>query len=190
MKIPQLPSFVWVILIPIFFIVLIVGIILTFTALATVEGFASIAILIVTILILRGASIVDFKDAKPPKDSAFALAAGICFFALMGIAIDQPGNVIYNKPIEILFCPAGTYLYRGTDISHPLPGRTDITQDFRCINETETVAYVGIGEVIVTRFFEYVLIGYALVYLNRLITILLLKNKKTDKTQSKVIEKY
>ena len=91
------------------------------------------------------------------------IAIGIVFFALMGMAIDQTGNFIYNKPIEIFYCSQDEYLNRGVDVTNPLPGRTDITQEFVCINKISgQKRYVDMGSVILVRFTEYIIIGYAL----------------------------
>ncbi|MCD4685020.1 MAG: hypothetical protein K8S97_03685, partial [Anaerolineae bacterium] len=112
-------------------------------------------------------------EAAPAASSGqgLATALGITFFALMGMAIDQPGNVIYNQPIEWLFCPSGSELQRGVNITNPLPGRTDIKQDFSCVDtvngQREIVGRPGMLEVIATRFVEYVLLGYALMALSR-----------------------
>lgn len=168
----KLPSIVWVFLIPLGIAAFIGTIIFGFYLLAEVEGVASIIMLVAGFLTLRAASTVSIPEIKDKakQSSSFALAAGISFFALMGMAIDQPGNVIYNKPMEIFFCPAETHLFRNVSVSHPLPGRTDITQGFYCVDETDEIVYeMDMFQVIVVRFVEYVFIGYALIGINKLL---------------------
>ncbi|HEX3051588.1 MAG TPA: hypothetical protein VHP83_13085, partial [Aggregatilineaceae bacterium] len=88
--------------------------------------------------------------------------------ALMGMAIDQTGNVVYNQPLEWFFCPSGTQLERGVVVTNPVPGQTNISQDFSCVKSGEVAREIGIGEIILVRLGEYILIGYALLWLNRL----------------------
>lgn len=158
----NLPSFVWIILIVVGIIALIGGIITIFWAVATIEGIASIVILIAGIIAIWTANSFPSKPDLQ-KSSNFMVAVGIVFFALMGMAIDQTGNFIYNKPIEIFYCSQDEYLNRGVDVTNPLPGRTDITQEFVCINKTtQAKRYVDMGSIILVRFVEYIIIGYAL----------------------------
>ncbi|MEP7103325.1 MAG: hypothetical protein ABI721_01275 [Candidatus Dojkabacteria bacterium] len=164
----NLPSIAWVILLPLGIFALIGGIIFLFFIISSVEGAASVIILIAGIFVIRGSDSINVKGVKE-KSSGFMVGVGIVFFALMGMAIDQPGNFIYNKPIEVLFCPAGTYLSRDQIVSHPLPERTDITQDFDCVDSTGNAATsIDMWNVILVRFVEYVIIGYILIGLNKL----------------------
>jgi hypothetical protein len=172
----KLPSIVWVILLPLGLIAFIGSIILIFNLVATVEGVASIIFLIIGFLTIGGASATTkFSGISEGKASGagFAVAVGIVFFAIMGMAIDQPGNYIYNKPVEWVYCQNGTSLSRGVDVTHPLPGRTDITQDFSCKDTNGVNKYeINMFGLLGIRFVEYVLIGYGLIGLHRLINIL------------------
>lgn len=160
----QIPSIVYVILIPLGIAAFIGTIVLFFTAIASIEGFASIIMLIAG----YGAFRIMRPDATiPGQSSSFFLAAGIVFFALMGLAIDQPGNLLYNKPLEY-FCPTGTSLNRSVNVLHPLPGRSDMIQHFQCFDATGNVAgQISLMHIIPVRFTEYVLIGYGLYFLSR-----------------------
>lgn len=165
----SLPSIAWVIIIPIM-IALFLGLIIgTFWALASVEGFASVLVLGVAVLIAywsRG-------GASEPQASSFMLAIGISFFALMGATIDQPGNPIYNLPIEVIYCKDGSFLNRGVLVSHPLPERTDIVQNFQCVTEDGAVTYdISPFQVLLVRFVEYIVIGYGLVAVGRLVRLM------------------
>ena len=81
----------------------------------------------------------------------------------MGVAIDQPGNVVYNKPIEMIFCPQNSGLDRGVYVRHPLPERTDWVQMFDCVNDSGEVVYsINTFQIIGVRFVEYIIIAYLL----------------------------
>lgn len=165
----QLPSPVLVFLIIGGIIAFIGSIIALFWALATIEGVASVIMLLAawgTIRALSGP--INVKSAQPGKSANVLVALGIAFFALMGVAVDQTGNYFYNKPLEWLFCPAAATLHRGVNVTNPLPGRTDVTQDFACVSKGQEVESIGIVEVIGARFGEYVLLGYALIGISRL----------------------
>jgi hypothetical protein len=179
----NLPSIVYVFLIPLGIIALIGGIITLFFALATVEGVASAVLLIAGFVAVRAGSSIKFETKKQPAakqmGTGWARAMGICFFALMGLAIDQPGNIIYNKPIELLYCPAQTQLVRGSQVSHPLPGRTDINQEFTCVDPSGTATgEIDMFSVILVRFVEYVFIGYGLIGVSTLLDVLSARGKR------------
>lgn len=161
----KIPSIAWVIIIPAVIaggLAIIIG---TFFGLATIEGFASMLLLVAGFFCFRGLS----SDNGSPIDP-FTLAISIVFFALMGMSIDQPGNFLYNKPLEMAFCPPQTVLLRGVDTYHLLPGRTDIVQNFVCYDLSgEQKKELGMFEIIIGRFAEYVLIGYILYFLNKFI---------------------
>lgn len=159
----NLPSWAWIILIVFGIGALIGGIILFFVGLSTVEGFGSGIILLIAIAVILAArpQYLENPEVKGKVDN-FMIGMGIFFFALMATVIDQTGNPLYNKPLEILYCPVETRLNRSSDISHPLPGRTDITQDFRCIDSSgNTKQFINPLQVIMIRFVEYVLFIYA-----------------------------
>jgi hypothetical protein len=118
--------------------------------------------LAVFVSVVWGTSGSGYETNSKETGAGFITALGICFFALMGMAIDQPGNYLYNKPLEWLFCPANSTLSRGIDVSHPLPGRTDITQDFNCVSSDQKITKrIGPLEIMGVRFVEYVVIAYA-----------------------------
>ena len=164
----RLPSFAWIILFILGIAALIGGIILLFYALSNIEGFASVLMIVIAWLVIRFMS-SDDTGSDSSTGQRLALAGAITFFALMGMAIDQPGNYVYNRPIQWFLCPSGTELHRGVDVSHPVPGRTDITQDFTCVDPRENVVVdsPAMGGVIAIRFIEYVLLAYLLIALNR-----------------------
>ena len=159
----KIPSFAWVILLPLGLAIVIGSIIAAFFGVAMIEGLASMIFLVIGYFCFRGLS----SPTAEPINS-FILAISIVFFALMGMSVDQPGNFIYNKPLEMFFCPPQTTLYRGVDTYNPLPGRTDIVQNFACYDADKNLQKeLGMFEVIGIRFGEYVLIGYLLFYFNK-----------------------
>jgi hypothetical protein len=153
------PSLVWVFFFPMLFLGLIGGSILLFWALANLAGFASLIFVVTGWFLARG-----LHSNHSPTERLPSLMVGgmICFYALMGMAIDQPGNYLFNKPIEYLLCPQNTTLSRGVNISHPLPERTDITQDFRCEDSSSgaTISRPDLLTIIGIRFVEYVVLIY------------------------------
>jgi hypothetical protein len=166
----SLPSFVWIIIFIVGIVALIGGFIGGFVLLSTVEGVGSVVILVVAWVLMRATSTdkLEQPPAKTPIDN-FMLAFAIFFFAMMGVAIDQTGNYLYNRPLQWFFCPAGTELVRDVDVTNPRAGETRISQDFACRNERgRIVAEIGMFPVIGVRFVEYVLIGYVLVFVNRI----------------------
>ena len=157
-KIPQLPSIVWVFIFVGGIVLLIGGIITVMTLLFTVEGIASLIFLGIGLTYVFAP-----KDLSGMKADPIARAIGVGFFALMGMAIDQTGNFIYNYPLRY-FCPEGTVLNRSVDVTHPLPGRTDMTQDYSCFDSNgKFVARVGMGPLIGVRFVEYLILAYVLI---------------------------
>lgn len=163
----KMPSIVWVIVIPLILFGFIAAMIGGFWAMATVEGVASV------LLLLAAITVIGFGnqfEAKSGKTNTIIRAVGITFFAIMGMSVDQTGNFLYNQPIGWVVCPAQTSLERHVDISNPLPGTTYIMQDYRCVNaDGDKVKEIDMPQIIIGRFFEYVLLGYALIYLNKLI---------------------
>ena len=166
----RLPSFIWILIFIGGIVAVIGGMIGLFYLLSRVEGFASLLLLVIAWIALRAGSSDQPKHAEP--GSGFVTAIGITFFALMGLAIDQTGNPIYNQPMEWLFCPSGTQLERGVNVTHPTPGRTNVSQDFTCVTEEgrREVKSLRFLEVVGVRLIEYVLIGYGLLGLSRLYT--------------------
>lgn len=137
------------------FIALPIGFIL---AASYIEGFMSV------LLVLGG-----FFLLRPVRAESNLLAAGaLAFYALMGMALDQTGNVLFNKPIELAFCPSGSSLVRNVDVSHPLPGRTDFRQEFTCFEGTTPRKELHVGHILGMRFGEYLLLGYVFILGHRL----------------------
>lgn len=146
------PSWVWVFLFPLGIIAFVASIITLFYLLANVEGFASIIFIVVGF---------GLGSALATKMPGIVAGGAICFYALMGMAVDQPGNYFFNKPIEWFGCPPQTTLNRTVDVTHPLPGRTDMTQNFQCFDSQGKLAgRASMTKVIGIRFLEYVAIAY------------------------------
>lgn len=158
----KLPSIAWVILIPLMIAAFIGAIMGGFWLIASVEGVASVLLLVIAFFVIRAGG--------NEKTDSFTVAIGIAFFALMGMSVDQPGNFIYNKPIEMIVCQAGSHFNRNIEVSNPLPGTTYIIQNFDCYDDSGAkTSQTSMWAIIIGRFIEYVLIGYALIYLNKAI---------------------
>ena len=159
----DLPSFVWLLIIvggiAAFIGTIVGGIVLV----STVEGVASIGFLLIGFLAAR------VWSGERPQSPPAVRAIGLIFFALMGMSVDQPGNVLYNLPIGMLSCPAGSSLNRSTNVSHPRAGRTVLRQDFTCVDPTgQQVGRVPVPHIIGVRFLEYIALGYLLIGLKYL----------------------
>lgn len=171
----NLPSIVWILIFILGIAAFIGGILGLFYLLSHIEGVASIIMLVVAWGVIRlGSSVTSDTDSSPSTGRSLITAACITFFALMGVAIDQTGNLIYNKPLEWFFCPSGAQLKRGVVVTNPVPGQTNVSQDFSCVTpgEVPSVSRIGVFKIIAVRFGEYILIGYALIGLNRLYSYL------------------
>lgn len=157
----RLPSWVWILIIA-GGVILAMGLIIgSFYAIATVEGVATLVLLLAGAV---GFGVMPLR--KPENPGPVFRAIGLCFFALMGASVDQTGNYLFNKPVEVCFCDNGTHLSRASDVSNPLPGSTYIQQDFTCYDENAVpVKNINIFAVLGIRFFEYVIIGYLLLAL-------------------------
>jgi hypothetical protein len=149
---------------------LIVGLFEGFTQ---IEGFGSIVMLVAGWGALR--LLAYAQDYKIPRtrDSIrnMGIGFGILLFAFIGFAVDQPGNRIYNFPIQWLFCPADTQLQHGVDVQNPRPGSTVVTQEFMCVDSDGQVQQrVSFLNATLVRFVEYILIGYLLLWLSQFYT--------------------
>jgi hypothetical protein len=166
----RLPSIVWIPIIVLGIAALVGGGIGLFYLLFNVEGAASVIMIVIAWVVLRAGARVNVSTPDSPAAQLPGWVTALCilFFAVMGLVIDQTGNVLYNKPVEWLFCPAGTTLQRGVDVSHPLPGETVVNQTFSCVEGQQVVRGIGDFEPIAVRFVEYILIGYILLGLSRL----------------------
>jgi hypothetical protein len=152
----RLPSWAWI-FIGLAAIALLLGFIIGgFWALANVEGIASL------IFLVAGVVCFGVFSGRPATWPPLLRAIGIGFFALMGATVDQTGNVVYNKPVEICLCPPGTKLERTTVTSHPYAGRTDMTQDFTCVKNMEAIKALNPFAIMGIRFLEYMMLAYIL----------------------------
>lgn len=166
MPLPKLPSIVWIIILALGLIALIGGIIGSFWALATIEGVASLALLLIAWFIIRSGA-----GDKNLKLDPLVTAIAILFFALMGMSVDQSGNWLYNKPMELIFCSANQHLTHQTSYSNPLPGTTYITDEFHCTdNQTgKHLRTINTLERLVFRFVEYLALGYLLIFISKIL---------------------
>jgi hypothetical protein len=159
----KIPSILWIPII-IGAIALFIGALwMIFYGFGFVEGFGSLIMLALGWFGFRvGNNSDDLKMGK------FGVALGITFFAGMGIALDQTGNFIYNQPIEWIYCPENTQLFRETIQRGVRGGGVSIKQNFACLNSTgEVIRQIGMFEHLAVRFVEYVFIGYILLGLSR-----------------------
>jgi hypothetical protein len=163
----KIPSFVWILVI-VAAVALFIGAILGgFYVLTHIEGVGSI------ILLVCGWAVFRFGNNAPEiKSSSIGIAVVISFFAMMGMALDQTGNYVYNKPLEWIFCPPETELTREAITRGARGGGVTVNQNFTCAAENggEVLRKISSWEVIIFRFFQYVLLGYILLGLSRLYT--------------------
>ena len=124
---------------------------------ATIEGLASVLLLITGILAFR---IFSRKPVASIKKLVQESLVGLLIFASIGVCFDQTGNFIYNKPLEYVLCPPDTRVQRVAVVSNPLPDSTYIIQDYACYgSDGKAVSGISLVAVIVVRFIEYVLLG-------------------------------
>lgn len=169
----KIPSFLWLPMIVGAAALLIGGSLAIFYAAGYVEGFASVILLILGWWGFRiGNNSDDFVVG------GLGTALGIAFFALMGMTLDQPGNFLYNQPMEWLFCPENSELARAT-IQRGSYNGVSLSQNFACIDRTGGAARAIAGyEHFGFRFVQYVLIGYVLLALSRIHSRLRKKDAK------------
>jgi hypothetical protein len=161
----RIPSWAWILIFVAGIAGIIFAIIGSFIAISTIEGVASLVLLIAGLI---GFGIIPLR--KPEQTAAIGRAVGLSFFALMGATIDQTGNYFYNKPIELCMCANETTLDRDENISNPLPGTTYIEQDFTCYDKMgNPVKQLNIFAILGIRFLEYVILGYLLIGLRNVI---------------------
>lgn len=99
----------------------------------------------------------------------YGVAIGIIVFATMGTALDQTGNCLYNLPMEYIFCPEGSSLWRETAQKALNSGGVQLRQQFTCMTkEGNLLRTVSLIEYSLFRFAEYVIIGYLLLGVSRL----------------------
>ena len=185
--IEKVPSFVWILVIVTAIALFIGAMIGGFYAITHIEWVGTILMLLCGWGCLRfGANSPEIKS-----DSALGkvgLAILITFFAMMGVALDQTGNFIYNKPLEWIFCPADSELTRDVVRRAARGGGVSVEQKFTCVAENggQVRRTIGMWETLLFRFFEYVVLGYALLGLSRLYSrIRGLPKKKGTRVKSK-----
>jgi hypothetical protein len=167
-RLMNLPSIAWVILFPLGIIAFIGSIILFIVGISSIEGFATVIFLVIGWFMAMGI-VAAGQEFKGPG-SGLMMGGIICFYALMGMALDQPGNFLFNKPIG-WFCPSGSSMNRDVSVLHPLPGRTDLIQRFMCVDikTGKNVEEVGMFKLIGVRFVEYVVVAYGFMALHTLL---------------------
>ncbi len=158
----RVSSWLWAIII-LAAIVLAVGIPIALVyGLSHIEGLASVIFLVIGWFVFG-------IFAKGYVKSTLALGSVVGFFALMGMAIDQAGNYLFNLPIG-MNCPEGSTFARSVVALHPYPGRTVFEQAFRC--------YDGAGKAVKTfadpvvfgvRFAEYFALAYMILGMRKLL---------------------
>ncbi|HOW82058.1 MAG TPA: hypothetical protein PK573_05815 [Spirochaetota bacterium] len=151
----RMPSWLWLLMM-LFGICLVICVPIAFIYIIShFEGVASAIFLVIGWFVFG-------SFAKQEKRSPLVLGGAVLFFALMGMAIDQTGNIVYNQPLALL-CPEGTTYARSVATYNPLPGRTDFVQNFQCIDTGGKPPFaIPMGLVILTRFAEYIFIAYLL----------------------------
>ena len=88
----------------------------------------------------------------------------------MGMALDQPGNILYNQALECVYCPENSDLKREAVSIGLEGGGVQVSQKFECVarNSGQVLRRINMFELLAVRFGEYVLIGYLLLAASRL----------------------
>jgi hypothetical protein len=161
----KIPSFLWIPIIVAAIALLIGGVMAFFFGLSYVEGFGSLLILALGWIGFRSGNNTPSADV-----GSIGIAVGITFFALMGLALDQTGNFIYNQPMEWIFCPENTELARETIQRGARGGGVSMSQNFTCAssNNGEILRKITVFEHLAYRFIQYVVLGYILLYASRI----------------------
>lgn len=160
----KIPSFLWIPIIIGAIALFIGGSFAIFYGFGYVEGFGSLIMLVLGCI---GFRIGNNSDGL--ETGSLAVAFGITFFALMGMSLDQTGNFLYNKPIELMFCPENSELIRETISRGTRGGGVSLSQNFVCAdqNSGQILRKISGYEHFGIRFLEYVLIGYIMLYSSR-----------------------
>lgn len=160
----KIPSFLWIPIIIGAIALFIGGSFAIFYGFGYVEGFGS---LILLVLGWFGFRVGNNSDGS--ETGTLAVAFGITFFALMGMALDQTGNFLYNKPIEWIFCPKNSELMRETISRGVVGGGVSLSQSFVCAdqNSGQILRKISGYEHFGVRFLQYILLGYILLGLSR-----------------------
>ncbi len=121
------------------------------------EGIASLGILVLAI-----AALFFFKGEI--IENKYTILVFIAVFAFLGLVFDRAGNVIYNKPFEML-CPAETVLTRDVVAVENSDGEMVNQQYFSCYSMTQgkAIKEFPVYQTIGIRFIEYIVIGVVLV---------------------------
>ena len=161
----KIPSILWIPIIMGAIALFIGGIWVIFYGFGFVEGFGSLIMLVLGWIGFRIGNNSDEKDVG----KSFGVAIGLTFFALMGMALDQTGNFVYNQPIEWIYCPENSELFRETIQRGVRGGGVSINQNFACLTSTgELIRQINMFEHLAVRFVEYVFLGYILLGLSRI----------------------
>lgn len=160
----KIPSILWIPIIIGAIALFIGGSYAIFYGFGYVEGFGSLVMLVLGWI---GFRICNNSDGL--ETGTLAVALGITFFGLMGMALDQTGNFIYNKPLQWIFCPENSELMRDTIRRGVRGGGVSLSQNFTCVaaNGEQIVREISVFEQFAFRFSQYVVIGYILLGLSR-----------------------
>ncbi|MDH4473348.1 MAG: hypothetical protein QE487_12140 [Fluviicola sp.] len=162
-----MPSWLTAIIVILGFLAIIAFFILLVASISTFEGFASLIFLTIGIFVFI---VFPLRRKVKTNSGKSILGAVVVFYALMGGVIDQTGNLVYNKPVELCNCDEGTSLDRKTDVTHPYGGKTVYTQDFTCYDQQgNVVKQINLVWVLLIRFAEYIVLALLLIGLQRLI---------------------
>jgi hypothetical protein len=136
------------------------------------EGIASIGILILAIVAL-----CFFKGEVVENKYTVLVFVGV--FVFFGLVFDRAGNVIYNKPFQMM-CPAETVLTRDVVAVENSDGEMVNQQYFSCysITQGKVVKELPVYQTIGIRVLEYVVIGFVLVGIYWLIFRFVISRKK------------
>lgn len=175
----KIPSFLWIPIIVGAVALFIGGMLAIFYGFGYVEGFGS--------LVMLALGWMGFRAGNNSKDleiGGFGIALGITFFALMGMALDQTGNFIYNQPLEWIFCHDGSELTRETVSRGARGGGVTLSQNFACVapNTGQILRTISGFEQFAFRFVEYIALGYVLLGLSRVYGRIKSSMKKGDPT--------
>lgn len=158
----KLPSFAWILIL----LAAVGGVIALlfggFWAVTTLPGFGSVIALVLGFFLFKA------DTSELGSSEGFVKAFLIVIFAGIGLGIDQPGNPVYNRPLEWVYCPAGTGLEHSAETQSASPGGgIRVNQRFVCKSRSDgnVVRQVGMIELLGIRLVEYILIGYLLTWI-------------------------
>ncbi len=161
----KLPSLVWIIII-VAAVAAGIGLLYGgFVALTHIQWLGSAIALVIGFFWFR------MDTSELGSSEPFVKAMLIVIFAAVGSAIDQPGNPVYNKPMEWIYCPSGSELVHEVERGPARGGGIRVSQRFTCVDPVDgsVERQIGMMEFFGVRFGEYVLIGYSILGVLRLI---------------------